>query len=49
MNEGPTHVGVSDPIFALERYLQSDQKVDGAKILFATRTIGLMRFIAFEV
>jgi 3-oxoacyl-[acyl-carrier-protein] synthase III len=46
---GPTHLGASDPIFALEQYLTSPRAVPGARILVATRTVGVMHFIAFEV
>lgn len=46
---GPTHLGASDPIFALEQYLASRGAVPGARILVATRTVGVMHFVAFEV
>jgi 3-oxoacyl-[acyl-carrier-protein] synthase III len=46
---GPTHVGMSDPIFSLESYLGSGQAIEGQRILVASRTIGVMRFIAFQV
>jgi 3-oxoacyl-[acyl-carrier-protein] synthase III len=48
-DDGPTHLGVSDPVFALESFLRSGRAKEGDRILVAARAVGIVRFVALQV